>query len=60
MDKRGKRMIIREDTWDLFQDYLKNSIEYFESINDMDFEECTLRDQLRSILWYNPEEDIEE
>ncbi len=36
--------------WDVFEIYLNQAVEYFESFEDMNYEECTLRDQLQSIL----------
>lgn len=53
-------MIIRDETWEVFQIYLNQAIDYLESYENMDFEQCTLRDQLTSMLRYDFEEDNEE
>ncbi len=36
--------------WDIFEMYLQDAIDHFEGYEDMTFEECTNRDQLRNIL----------
>lgn len=49
-------MIIRDEDWDIFQVYMRQAIDYFESYEPMDFEHSTHRDQLNSILHYDIEE----
>ena len=36
--------------WDVFEMYLSKCVDYFESYENMDYEQCTLRDQVNDIL----------
>lgn len=52
-------MEIRDDTWDVFKSYLETAVEYFEGYKNMDFEQCTIRDELLRILNHHPEDEKE-
>lgn len=50
-------MIIKNETWEVFLIYLSQAIDFFESIEDRDFEVATLEEQLREMYCYSPEDD---
>jgi hypothetical protein len=45
-------MKIRDDTWDIYKDYLGHAIDYFERFEKLDFEEATILNELTEIRNY--------